>query len=66
LKEAVHVETYGVAFPECSYPKDHAIIETALNAKASLLISGDKHLLGLGADPGTQVVTLIQYICHNT
>jgi putative PIN family toxin of toxin-antitoxin system len=62
LHEAVRVETRGMAFPECSDPKDHAIIETALNAEATLLISGDKHLLRLGAYGGTQVVPLRQYL----
>jgi putative PIN family toxin of toxin-antitoxin system len=62
LKEAMHVETHGVAFPECSDPKDHAIIETALNAQAALLISGDRHLLTLGAYKGTQVVTLRRHL----
>lgn len=65
LKDAIHVETHGMAFPECSDPKDHAIIETALNAKASLLISGDKHLLTLGEFRGIEVVTLRRYLTPN-
>ena len=62
LKEAMHVETHGVAFPECADPKDHAIIETAVNAEASLLISGDKHLLALGKYRGIEVVPLRRYL----
>jgi uncharacterized protein len=62
LKEAIHVNNYGVAFPECVDPKDHPIIETAINAKASLLISGDRHLLALGKYRGIEVVTLRQYL----
>lgn len=48
LKNALLVETKGIAFPECRDPKDHAIIETAINAGALTLISGDKDLLALG------------------
>ena len=61
LKNAPFVKTIGAAFPECRDPKDHAIIETAINARAFFLISGDKDLLALDGFQGVPVVTTRQY-----
>ncbi len=44
LKDAVLVEIKGSVFRECRDPKDYAILETAINARACAFISGDKDL----------------------
>lgn len=62
LRRSVWVETEGSVFPECRNPKDHPIIETALRAGASTIISGDKDLLALGVFHGIRILTARQYL----
>ncbi len=46
----------------CRDPADDMIIECALAADASHILSGDKDLLSLGSYHGVQIVTARQYI----
>lgn len=43
-------------------PDDDRILECAVAAGAQLLVSGDKHLLRLGAFEGVQIVTVAEFL----
>jgi uncharacterized protein len=46
-------------------PKDDMVIETAIDGKANLIVSGDNHLLGLGSFREIEIVTIekmLEYI----
>lgn len=62
LEDALLVETKGTVFSECRDSNDHAVIETAINAGASILISSDKDLLALDGFKRINVVTARQYL----
>ncbi len=43
-------------------PDDNAVLETAVAAKADLVVSGDDHLLSLGAFRGIRVVSPARFL----
>ena len=43
-------------------PKDDVIVATAVKAKANLIVTGDRHLLALGAHECIQIVTPRQFV----
>jgi uncharacterized protein len=43
-------------------PKDDVIVATAVKAKANFIVTGDRHLLALGAHEGIQIVTPRQFV----
>jgi putative PIN family toxin of toxin-antitoxin system len=62
LRKAVRVKIHGGIAGICRDPKDDAVLETALVAKADLLIAGDKDLLILESFRGTAIVTPAAYL----
>jgi len=43
-------------------PDDDKFIESALNAKASFVASGDRHLLDIGRYEGIRIVTPAEFL----
>jgi uncharacterized protein len=43
-------------------PDDDKFIDAALTAGATIIVSGDRHLLGLGSVEGIEIVTARQFI----
>lgn len=62
FKNTIWVSTTGRIRGICRDPKDDAIIECAVNAKAELIISGDKDLLTLKQYDSIRIITPRQYL----
>ena len=62
LRKAIRVRISGTLAGICRDPKDDAVLETALVAKADLLIAGDKDLLTLKSFRGTAIITPAAYL----
>ena len=60
---ALRVDVHGLLSGVCRDPNDDAILETALNAHAQLLVAGDKDLLTLKSFQGIAIVTPAEYLC---
>jgi putative PIN family toxin of toxin-antitoxin system len=41
---------------------DNRILECALEAKAEIIVTGDRHLLGLGEYEGVKIITLAEFL----
>ncbi len=44
---------------------DNRILECALAAEATMIVTGDRHLLSLGGYRGTSIVTLAEFLAQN-
>jgi uncharacterized protein len=62
FKNAIWVSITGRIRGVCRDPKDDAIIECAANAKAELIISGDKDLLTLKHYDRIRIITPQHYV----
>jgi putative PIN family toxin of toxin-antitoxin system len=62
LEQVCRVETHGLLSGVCRDPNDDAVLETAVNAVAQLLISGDKDLLVLKSFRGITIATPAEYL----
>ena len=62
LRSARRVQIHGVISGICRDVNDDAILETAVVAKAELLITGDADLLSLKVFQGIAIVTPMDYI----
>ena len=62
LSKAIRVRIVGDVAGACRDPKDDAILETALVAKADFLVAGDKDLLTLKSFRGTTIITPAAYL----
>jgi putative PIN family toxin of toxin-antitoxin system len=62
LEQVCRVETHGLLSGVCRDPNDDAVLETAVNAGAQLLVSGDKDLLILKSFRGIAIVTPAEYL----
>ena len=62
FEHALWVPIYGNIRGVCRDPKDDVIIECAVNAKAELIISGDKDLLILKQYSSVRIITPRQYL----
>jgi uncharacterized protein len=50
---------------DCTDPKDNMFLSTALAARASVLISGDKrHLLSMNPYRGVEIITMRHFVDH--
>jgi len=61
LVEAIRVPVTGEVQGICRDPKDHMVLECAVNAHADLIVSGDKDLLAVGSYKRIRVVTAREY-----
>jgi putative PIN family toxin of toxin-antitoxin system len=68
LQDVIRVAVAGTLHGACRDAKDDMVVECAVNARASLIVSGDKDLLTLGSHQGVRVVTARDYIAglHST
>ncbi len=62
LERGCRVETRGLLSGACRDPNDDAVLETAVNAGAQLLVTGDKDLLALKSFKGIAIVTPAEYL----
>jgi putative PIN family toxin of toxin-antitoxin system len=62
LEQVCRVETHGLLSGVCRDPNDDAVLETAVNAGAQLLVSGDKDLLVLKSFRGITIATPAEYL----
>jgi uncharacterized protein len=62
LAQALWVETAGEVRGIARDPADDAILETARNAQAGVLVSGDKDLLSLAAFGPTSIISPARYL----
>jgi putative PIN family toxin of toxin-antitoxin system len=62
LEQVCRVETHGLLSGVCRDPNDDAVLETAVNAGAQLLVSGDKDLLVLKSFRGIAIATPAEYL----
>lgn len=46
----------------CRDPKDNAVLETGINGRADLIVTGDSNLLALGLYQGIAILTPAQYL----
>ena len=63
VEQVCRVETHGLFSGACRDPNDDAILETAVNAHARLLVAGDKDLLALKSFQGIAIVPPAEYLC---
>jgi len=62
LEEAIRAPVHGLIHGVCRDPKDDMILECALNANATAIITGDKDLLVLQRYRHLRVLTARQYV----
>lgn len=62
LQPACRVRVAGTVRGACRDPNDDAILETAVAARADLLIAGDKDLLSLRSFQNIDIVTPAAYL----
>jgi len=62
LEQVSRVETHELLSGACRDPNDDAVLETAVNAGAQLLVTGDKDLLALKCFRGIAIVTPAEYL----
>jgi putative PIN family toxin of toxin-antitoxin system len=62
LEQVCRVETHGFLPGACRDPNDDAVLETAVNAGAQLLVTGDKDLLILKSFQSIAIVTPAEYL----
>ena len=61
LVEAIRVPVTGEVQGICRDPKDHMVLECAVNAHADLIVSGNKDLLAVGSYKCIRIVTAREY-----
>jgi putative PIN family toxin of toxin-antitoxin system len=61
LTRAVHV-SISANLHVCRDPNDDMVLECAQQAKAQVILSGDKDLLDMGTFEGIQILTPTQYL----
>lgn len=66
LQPACRVRICGTVSGLCRDANDDAILETAVTAKATLLVAGDKDLLSLGSFQGIEIVPPSVYVRRAT
>ncbi len=59
---ALRVDVHGLLSGTCRDPNDDAVLETAVNAGAHLLVSGDKDLLILKSFQSIAIATPAEYL----
>jgi putative PIN family toxin of toxin-antitoxin system len=62
LEQVCRVETRGLLSGVCRDPNDDAVLETAVNGGAELLVTGDKDLRALKSFRGIAIVTPAEYL----
>jgi putative PIN family toxin of toxin-antitoxin system len=62
LRWAYRVQIQNVVSGICRDPNDDPILETAVSAKAGLLVAGDRDLLSLKSFQGIGIVTPVDYL----
>jgi putative PIN family toxin of toxin-antitoxin system len=62
LQDVIRVRVSGTLHGACRDAKDDMVVECAVNAGASLIVSGDKDLLALASFQGVRVVSAADYV----
>jgi predicted nucleic acid-binding protein len=62
LEDAIEVSVRGAVHDVCRDPQDDMILECALNADASIIVTGDKDLLVVLQYRNIRIMTARQYV----
>ena len=64
FQEAIRVPVHGMLQGVCRDPKDHMVIECAVNASADLIVTGDRDLLDMKSYQEIFIVTARHYVSN--